>query len=229
VKKNLKSVHIYRCYRQNNQGSVFWNTRYTIPYNNALFVMTHGVMVRCYPTVCAQLTVSRKSKLGWWVWWFSAISRLCIINSSRYISKYHSVSILGIELWPGPSVGMFVRKVYCGKRLTGFGCRLGWRLGSVDSTQGMGVLDGRPCALRERGGFGGLSPHWFEWRILWTGICIRPSLVRGKVTLFPYGQYIVGIDGSLQWCSQGTLFKAEAGAKAAVVSRLTSRQKQGRN
>jgi len=59
--------------------------------------------------------------------------------------------------------------------------------------QGNGVLDGGRRAARERGrvsgGFGKFLPYWFERRTV-KQKCIR--FVCKKLTVFPYGQYIVG-------------------------------------
>jgi len=55
---------------------------------------------------------------------------------------------------------------------------------------GIGILDGSTCCKGKggvSGGFVEFFPHWFEWH---TVKCIR--LVCEKLTIFPYGQYIIG-------------------------------------
>jgi len=56
----------------------------------------------------------------------------------------------------------------------------------------MGVLDGVHVPQGKGIFFVGVSPHWFEFRFLSVFLkqkCIR--LVREKLTVFPYGQYII--------------------------------------
>jgi len=102
----------------------------------------------------------------------------------------------------GPSV--CVRKVYCGKMADCI--RMPFEVLSGVGP-GIDVLDGGPRASRGRGcfwHFRHLHPHSFEsaeWRIVCPD-CIW--LVCEKLTIFPYGQYIIGIYVSLAfwWYSQ---------------------------
>ena len=65
----------------------------------------------------------------------------------------------------------------------------------IEIGRGMGVLDGRPrTCLKGKGRF--IAPINLNG-IFCSQQCIL-RLVRGKVIVFSHGQYIVGIDGSLQ-------------------------------
>jgi len=76
--------------------------------------------------------------------------------------------------------------VYCGKTADWIHMPFGVVSGVG---RGMGVLDGVHTPQGESEVSGGRFALWFEWCIF-KQKCIR--LIRGKLTIFPYGQYIVG-------------------------------------
>jgi len=116
--------------------------------------------------------------------------------------QYNRTSVgVGTGLSPSPSVGRWVGRsvclsgrVYCGKMAD----RIWMPFGMVN-----GVVEGwvywmGSTSPKGKGGVGGFSPHWFEWRF-WVYFCIW--LVCEKLTIFPYGQYIFGNVCSLSfWC-----------------------------
>jgi len=71
----------------------------------------------------------------------------------------------------------------CMNRLS---CCWGWWVRWAQALMGVHMTRGEGEVLK---GFGELSRHWFEWRIF-KQKCI--CLVCEKLTIFPYGQYVVG-------------------------------------
>jgi len=101
-----------------------------------------------------------------------------VVVSASLSINIASVSTRGIELSSSHlSVGLYVSlsgKCIVAKWLIVSRCRMGWWVGSVEEEVegGMGVLDGVHVHQGSEMVSGGFSPHWFQWRICLTEMCL---------------------------------------------------------
>jgi len=89
------------------------------------------------------------------------------------------------EFWASHCIQCGLCCIVVHKCINWLSCRLGWWVVSP----GIGVLDG-VNVLQAEGGFGGFFPYSFQWRIIKQKCIIR--FVGEKLSIFPYGQDIVG-------------------------------------